>query len=834
MKKIIYSTIALAISTGLSQAYAEEEKNSSDTLEKILITAQKRTTELQKTPVSISTMSGEKIAEAAIPDMGDFALYVPNFSTTPHVIGDIISIRGVQSGILASIEQSVGSFVDGIYRGRGSQSRFSFLDVGMIEVMRGPQSTLFGKNTIGGALNITSAAPTEDFEASISALYEFEHQETETQGYVSGSLTDTLRGRVAVLTRKMDEGWVENTYYNQAEPINDEWASRVSLEWEPNDQLIVKMKYEHGDWDNKGMPFEETQVSEGLALSYQLFGINGETQAGNYTTSMGNNTPAIDYGSIQRFIGDSDESAIRADYQLANGTLTGILGFSSYEFERSFDADLNAFDALGFEEYEDFEQTSFELRFVSEPKDGFDYIVGAYVQSSELNISALSNFNVNPADPDSFAGPAGLTAFVELGPIGMLPDVDGDGAITPTDGVLFVGSIGEFTRLNQLSQDTDSWAIFGQGSYEFNSQWKMTLGLRYGEEDKEASQGVHCSQWDTANILDPTTCPQLGFVLGEFTPHQFNDLSRKEDDVNYNLNLSYQMTDDALFYATISNGNKSGGFNSFSLSANRDEAEFEQEQVVSYEMGAKLSLDNGRAELNIAAFNMAYDDLQAAIFTGSTGFKVENAANATIQGVELDGRWRLTDSLMLRGSLGYINFEFDDYDNAGCTDSQKASINDGFVGWGTFVRPAPGSTGLDGAVAVDLDGDGLTDTCEQNLAGGTNAFTPEFSGSISLEHEAELSDSLYLRTVVDYNYMGEHHTTQDNDPILFQDAYGIANLTLSLADASGEWDIALVARNLFDQEYFVYADDMPLFAGSKQVGWGRPANFGLRFRYKFY
>lgn len=833
MKQFKYNAIFLAYVMASQSALAQETTADIQTLETIEVTAQKRTTNLQETPISISAMSGEKIAEAGIPEMGDFALYIPNFSVTPHVISDIISVRGIQSGILASIEQSVGTFVDGVYRGRGVQSRFSFLDVGMVEVLRGPQSTLFGKNTIGGALNITSAAPTEDFQASVSALYEFEHEETELQGYISGPVSDTFRGRLALMSRTMDKGWIENAYYNEDHPINDEWAGRASFEWDATDDLLIKFKYEHGEWDNDGMPFEETEISPSLAFSYGLFGINGDTETNNFRTTMGNNTPGIDYGSIQHFVGDIDELAIQADYSMKDGVLTAIAGHSSYQFERDFDADFNAFDALGFEEDEDFNQNSLEIRYVANKKNGFEYLVGGFYQTERLNIQALSNFNVDASDPDSFAGPAGLTAFAELAPIGQLPDLDGDGQITPNDGLLLAGTIGQFTRMASLDQNTESWAVFTQGSYDLSEQWKITVGLRYGNETKDGSQGAHCTEWDTTNILDPSTCPPLGFVLGEFTPHQFDDLSRDENDVNYSVNLSYQLDEDTLIYANVANGNKSGGFNSFALSASREEAEFDQEEVVSYEIGSKLTLADGAAELNFAIFDMDYDDLQASIFTGATGFKVENAAEASISGIELDGRWLLSENLMLRGSLGYIDFKFDKYDNAGCTSYQQASLNDGTFGFGTFVKPVPGTTGIEGAIAVDLDGDGLTDTCEQNLAGATNAYTPEWTGAISLEYEKDISSDYYIRSVLDYNYMGDHHTAQDNDRDLFQDAYGLVNFSITLGDSDGNWDVSFLARNLFDEQYRISSGDLPLFSGSKQVAWGRPANYSLRLRVNY-
>ncbi|WP_439134589.1 TonB-dependent receptor [Pseudomaricurvus sp.] len=837
--------LALAVSASAGNIHAQNL-----TLEEVVVTAQKRAESLQDVPISVSAMSGEKLNEAGIPNMGDFSAYIPNFNVTSNAVGDVVSIRGIQSGILASIEQSVGTFVDGIYRGRGTQSRFSFLDVGTVEVLRGPQSTLFGKNTIGGALNITSAKPTNEFEAELSAMYEAENEETELKGYVSGPLTDTLRGRFAFQTRDMDDGWIENTYFDQGEPQMDEAAGRVSLEWDASDDLLVYIKAEHGDWDNKGMPYDQ-QVGD-LAPIYgavvALAGadatlLNADTQAGNGRTTIGNNTSGIDYGAAQTFEGDTSEVALRTDYSMDSGTLTAIAGYSAYEFNRNLDADFNALDGIGFEEYEDFEQKSLELRFVSELGNGFEYITGLYYQDSDLTANAKTNFNVNGADPDSFAGPAALVVInehnqvVNAGGAGIHPGFPST-LMTPADfaaSQAFVGTIGQFTRAAQLQQETESWAAFAQGTWDLTDVLHLTLGVRYGEEDKSASQSVNCAQWDSFNLIDDATCVAtnpLGLVLGEFTPHNFDDLQRDEEDWTYTVNLQWDITSDIMGYATVSTGTKSGGFNNFALTANSDEAEFDQEKVKSWELGAKMTLLDGAAEVNMAIFDMDYSDLQASIFTGSTGFKVENAATATVRGFEMDGRWQATDSIMLRGSMGYVDFEFDEYPVAGCTDTQKQNLNDGVFGWGTFIKPSPG-TSSGNAVAVDLDGDGATDSCEQNLAGGTNAFTPELTASLSLEHEMNLGDSLYLRTVLDANYLDDHHTAQDNDPLVYQDAYTLWNLTVTLGAQDGRWDVAFIGRNLTDEDYITYSNDMPLFAGNQQVAWGREASYGLRGRLRF-
>lgn len=802
-------------------------------LEEIVVTAQKRAESLQDVPISVSAMNGEKLSESGIPNLENFSAYVPNFNVTPSAIGGLISIRGIQSGVLASIEQSVGTFADGVYRGRGAQSAFSFLDVGMIEVLRGPQSTLFGKNTIGGALNITSAAPTEEFEGQISATYEVEHEETETQGYVSGPLSDTVRGRFAFQTRDRNDGWVENTYYDQGEPQIEDAAGRVSLEWDATEDLLVKFKYEHGDWENKGgIGYEQHILTPGFAAALNAMG--ADTKAENGKTTIGNNTPGIDYGATQTNEGDSDEAALRVDYNTTHGTLTAIAGFSQYSFERNLDADFSALDGIGFEEYEDYEQNSLEVRFVSDLGEGFEFITGLYYQDSELSYKGKTNFNLDSSDPDSFGGVAIGAIQQEANILGNpillgLLDADSSGDIDATEASVIVDAIGQFTRYNTIDQESESWAAFAQGTWDLSDTVRLTLGVRYGEEEKEAKQGVNCADWDTTTVNNgAANCNAFSHLLAEFEPHQFNDLQRDEEHWTYTANVQWDVTSDIMVYTTVSNGVKAGGFNSFALTTNADEAEFDEEKVKSFEIGAKMSLLDGRAELNVAAFDMEYDDLQATIFTGATGFKVENAASASIQGLEMDGRWKLTESVMLHASVGYVDFEYDEYKVAGCTAAQRAAL--GFAG--LFTKPAPGTT-AGTATAVGTNAFGQAATCEQDLSGGVSAYTPKLSASLSLEHEMDLGNNLYFRTVLDANFKDDHHTTEDNDPLVYQDAYTQWNLALTLGAQDDTWDVALIGRNITDEKFITYSNDTPLFAGSHQVGWGREANYAIRGRLKF-
>lgn len=361
--------IGVVLCTGAAQVFAE-----SFALEEIVITAQKREESLMDVPVSVSAIGGEKIKSAGIQNFEHMSAYVPNFTVQKDPIGDKINIRGIQSGNNAGLEQSVATFVDGLYRGRGTQSRFAFLDVSMVEVLRGPQGTLFGKNTIGGALNIRSAKPTEEFEAQLSAQYNVDFDETELQGAVSGSLTDGLRARLAIMDRQMDEGWVRNEFDGEDVGQTDETAGRISLEWDASENMLVSLKYEYGKWDNLGQPWELITVG---ALAG--FGEQGNT---DYSTNMTNSpdwlesllgpgsagdTSAIDFGNNALFEGDLGEFGLTVEHYMDSGsTVTMILGHSEYRFDRFLDADFNPAPVARFDDGEEFDQKSFELRLASD------------------------------------------------------------------------------------------------------------------------------------------------------------------------------------------------------------------------------------------------------------------------------------------------------------------------------------------------------------------------------------------------------------------------------------------------------------------------------------
>ncbi len=829
------SAVIASISSFSSYTSAE-----SFALEEIVVTAQKRAESLQDVPISVSALSGDKIADAGIQRFEDAATYVPNFSITKEAIGDKISIRGIGSGNNAGFEQSVGTFVDGIYRGRNVQSRFAFLDVGMLEVLRGPQGTLFGKNTVAGALNITSAKPTEEFEGQIKARHNVNHDETEFTGYVSGALSDTVRGRFAFMKRDLDEGWVQNAAYDDDIPFSDEWAGRASIEWDLSENTLVSFKYEHGDWDLEGGPWEISKAGP-LALVGVSDNVDGKTDHGQSGSVLGSGDPVIDAGNNYVFKGDLDEYALTVEHQIDGVVVTAIAGYSEYEFERGLDADYSPLSIVGFFDDEEFEQKSFELRIASDTGGALEYIAGLYWQEADMTTDGLSQISL----PDTYtllsAGCGGATvatstSAAQASSCNQQAQVDaltGGGA-----------AVGDFSalpgvaRYAQLEQNTETLAAFTQLTWNIQEDLRATLGLRYTQEEKEAKQTVSAVDYAKGNRSVLATGGQAfasqGFL--EFNPHAYDedDLNRDENSFTWSLNLQYDVTEDMMAYVSASTGFKAGGFNSFYMgngplaavnpgTDNPDDAEFEEEEVITYEIGSKMTLLDGAAELNFAYFYTEYDDLQVSLFSGNTTFEVQNAAEATTQGIEIDGRWQASENLMLSGSFGWIDFEYGSFENQACTSEQ-------FVAFRESVYQSTGGAGS--GTYTSNNGD-CAAAGTNNLKGEPSAFTPEYSATLSANYTQVLS-GFTVNYGVDVIWRDDMYVQDDLDPFLESDSVTKVNAIVRLTPDSDTWEVAFIGNNITNETNDInWGNDTPLVTGAREVSTLPGATYAISGTLKF-
>ena len=744
--KPLYSAALAAtlLSSGMAQAQQ---------LEEVVVTAQKRVESLQDVPISITAVSGDKMSEAGVFKIEDLQTFTPNLSMTETGISTQIYIRGIGTGNNQGFEQSVGQYVDGVYYGRQQLLRMPFLDLERVEVLRGPQSILFGKNSIAGALNMTTAKPTDELEGRVSANYSPDGDITEFTGMISGPLTDTLAGRLVV--RKYDEdGWMDNTTKGEDELERDDTAVRVALRWDATDALIVDFKAEYDEFNAKGRQIEIVQDDPALAdgplpgFNFgQILGLFGYPDA--IAETRQNNKRQVD--TLDESENEVQNYTLNLDYALGDLTLTSVTGYVTYEFEESNDLDFvgaPVFEGLGEEEYDQFSQ---EIRLVSPGGETVDWIAGAFYQTSELD------YNDNIVIFDNSV--LGLVSSA------LTPILDTNAARTYT-------------------ADSDLWAVFAQGTWNMTDTFRITAGGRYTSEDKDATREINILDNDTGDI---TTNPAAPFVFaGAFaidseqtTGHNLKG-SRDESVFTPLINAQWDVTADTMLYASWSTGFKSGGFDA---RANIVESwEFEEEEATTYEIGAKNLFLDGSLELNAALYLTDYDDLQTAQFDGTLGFTVGNAKETRVWGVEVDGRWAITDNLTASYGLAYLDHEFKDFDNGNC-----------------YNRQVP-----DGAV---VNGVALCD-----YTGKSGQYTPEWTGNFTLEHVLPIGSTMDLRSAFDLSYVDEQNTHVNLDPQWEVDSLTKMNFRMGLYHDN--WDVALLVQNLSDEQQYTYVGNTPLSGSS--------------------
>jgi outer membrane receptor protein involved in Fe transport len=675
----------------------------------------------------------------------ELAPTMPGLFVNEGVGLDSMHIRGVGSGINFGFEQMVGQVIDGFFYGRSRFSRVQFLDIERVEILKGPQGALIGKNTSAGVINITSAGPTEEFTAWIMPTYEFEGDEgTTVEGAISGPLSDTLKGRFAYRYDDRD-GYVENTTSGQGEPAIDDWSGRTTLLWEPSGTIDITARWMRGRFDRNGKTDQLSQCNAFMLGFLAANGVTGEDCTANLTTSVLATKNGV--GNFNNSTTTLDTVGVTINWDLGGHTLTSLTGYAQYEYSDEIEGDRSPVEFFSVTMSEDYEQWSQELRLASSLAGRVDYVAGLFYQHTEQ----VTDFGIN------------------LNMASML------GAPSP------VG----FSTLTITDQKVDSVAVFGQATWHLSDEWGVTLGGRFTSEDKEASQQEFPVLLYTRT---PMTVPPPG--LPPLNSHNIAQ-NRTEDNFSPMFDLQWTPNDDIMIYGSIRRGFKGGGFDHM-LDASQadadDQFQFEDEDVTAYEIGAKLTLADGAAQLNLASFRNEFEDMQVSALvntlSGIAVFNVGNAASATTQGFEIDARWRPSKNLTLFGAMAYLDAEYNQYDGAACYAGQ--TVAQGCV---------------NGVQAMD---------------GKTLPYASEWAGVANAEYVWSLPGDLALIGFVQAVYASEYSLVPNLDPNSWQESNWKYDARLTLTNlASNKWDLSLVGRNLGDEITSSHGDEMPfIFVGS--------------------
>ena len=812
---IVMTVLALVFSTTSFADESLEENDLGDNnskaifLEEMVVTAQKREESLQDVPISVSTITGESIQAESIRELEELTFKTPNVTISETALGDKVFIRGIGSGVNPGFEQSVGTFIDGIYHGRGTQSRNQFLDIERIEVLRGPQSIFLGRNAIAGAFNITTHKPTFKVEGYVTTLFEPEHGEYNVEFVQSGPITDTLALRGAGKFSGID-GWVHNEAFNEDEPNEDNEVGRLTALWIPNEVFDATAKIEVGSFEVTGRSLQnikcppDANASAGAcALTLGFFpafddefdenkNIGGIPQSFvNVTTAAGAPPPNNILGLQDKTDLDTRNFTLTLNYDLYDHTITSVTGFSGFDNDNFSDFDRSPLPLLSGRLSEEFDQFSQELRITSPIGGRFDYLAGIYYQSSDLDFSTHAPFYLAPP---FFTTPTIATVNADH------------------------------------KQEEESIAAFFSLTWNVTDTIRLTFGGRYTNVDKKLSriQSFEDNAPGVTTICNAVLAGITGCIIG--TPLAFTaasppigtgfgwrdgalNLSRSDNDFTPAFNIQWDVSEDILTYFSYTQGFKAGGFDAGNLRLDSVDGQFEPETVDVYEIGAKTYWLNNRLLVNLAIFRSEYDNLQVSTFDGGVNFLVNNAASSITQGIELESRMAVTENLNIGFSFSWLDAFWDEFKNAQCTSAQFTAAQ-----VGNFSKC---SVNADGFLVQDLSGQDLL-------------MAPEFSGHFFAEYTRPLQHNLKFTTQLNVSFEDDFFLDADNDPNLVQEAYAKVGARISLGDQDDAWEIAIVGKNLNDELTTHHGADQPLSsAGSFFKFTDRPRSIALQATYRW-
>jgi iron complex outermembrane receptor protein len=738
-------------------------------LEEVIVTAQKRTQSVQDIPLTVTAISESVLQDAGISNVADMTKLVPqlNIYRVASPAQASITIRGAGTGVAdPTLEPSVGVYVDNVFMPRSIFGLSDLVDVDRIEVLMGPQGTLYGKNTNAGVIAVYTKGAPEELEGMVE-ITAGEDSLFEGKFSLGGTITDTVGYRLAGIKRERD-GLVENLQNGNDELDElDSQAFRGQLFWDATDALSFRLiGYASNREGSMGDPTRVMDPTSAMVTGFGPFppvtNVSGPKDRKATVNQPNDGKLETSGGSLQ------------FDYEMSNGlTLTSITGYQEWEqSDVVADTDGTWNDSLTVNDRMEEDSYSQELRLTSPGGETLDWLVGGFWFKSDLDRGSDNRNEVY-----SWYGfdPFMNNAPVDLGIPGVAPmTITADG-----DDVLWANEY-----------ETESIAVFAQATWNISDRTSITAGLRYGEEEKDFN--MHVSVYDRNNTLltggsllglpgytpwEGGLIPTLasgglnqalgGAAMGDFdqgTVERKSDLD--EDDVTGMLSLNH-FIGDAMLYATVSTGSKSGGFNGSFGPASAENREFDTEDTINYEVGAKIDgLLGGRARLNIAAFYTKYEDFQAVSFDPATvSFIVLNAGEQVTQGIDLAASFAVTENLTLDGKISYLDAEYEDFEGANCNPTS-----------------------------------GLPATCD--LSGETMEYAPDWAGAVSANYIKPFDggSEVYARLALDFKTDHLVDPTraayaEDQNYELWDGRIGWRN---------DNWDLSVWGKNLTDEEYFLY------------------------------
>ncbi|TEG15953.1 TonB-dependent receptor [Pseudomonas aeruginosa] len=731
-------------------------------LGKVTVTARRREEDSQKVPTPITVLGGETLEAQRISRVQDLQQVLPSVNVAYiHARQSSVAVRGIGNNPASDgLEGSAGIYLDNVYLGRPGMAVFDLLDIEQLELLRGPQGTLFGKNTTAGVLNISTRAPTFTAERTVE-VSGGQDGYFQGRGTVSGPLGETLAGRLSAY-RTRDDGYIKNIHDDNYLNGGERQGARGQLLFEPNEDFSLRWIADYNEEDS----------SNGSMVVYGAAGRFWQRAALVGASPLRDpQRRKVNINGRQHVSVHQGGSSLEANWNLAGGyRLTSISAYRYWHFTPANDEQLNvsAINDTGVEVHD--RQFSQEIRLASPTGGAFDYVVGAYAFRQNL----------------------GNKTFTSYGPLADLYLLGANlGALNDT-----------YSKANGKIE-TDSFALFAQGTWHLTERLDFTAGLRGTYEEKNAKV-------ERFAPLGGAAVGGVGAAVrnGQLGAYDSGDLSQYNFAPSALLSLSYQFSDDLLGYASLSHGEKSGGVNlavGSAPSAGADSLLVGPERANDAELGLKSTLFDRRLLLNANLFWTGIHGYQATTLyqaPGSTQLVqvLANAGSVRSRGLEFEAT-----ALPLRGLT--LNF------NGSYNDVTYLSFKDAPCPAEVSTRPgAPSSCDLTGQRVV-----------------GASKWIANLNG----EYQWRLDDRFQPYVSASYAYRSAAEGTLDNSDLSKIDGYALVNLAAGLRSdlGDGQLDTSVWLKNAFDKDYYLSA--FASINGSYTASVGQPRTLGVSLRYDF-
>lgn len=798
MNKIFtLSTVACAISTILSVQAAE--------IEVIKVTATKRVENMQQVPVSVSAISADALKSLKIRDTTEIASQVPNMQiSTPA--GDsypIISIRGISMDDF-SLNQSasVAIYVDEVYKGNPALQSVQLFDMERIEVLRGPQGTLFGKNTTGGLVNFITKRPSFD-TAGYATFGIGNNNRKEFKGAFETELHEELAVRFAGTYTEMD-GWKKNLHPNSADSNGiDEWGARASFNYVPNDDVDVLLKISA----SKAEPYNYAYTAiptaglggQGQGL-YELF--NGSSPTDSLPPAYGvtppTGAPQTSYNPTSVEYDETSEDTL-AKRTIENAAVAlninwdvndeySITSITSYdEGEITIpegDGTPNQIHSVTF--YGDVEQFTQDFRLTSNFDGDFNFIAGVFISQEEVqapsSLVLYQDLDLNvdgKLDWTDCYDPIAAAYQVEMTPSGQAV-FDYLNVAAPG---LYESLAGLGCQLkNDYTQEKESLGFYFDASYAFNDTTTVRFGARSTNDNIKLKNFTANYFGSDGELVLPTITQNTGDPATDIATDEIDDT-----EWSGKVSVDHILSSGDMVYISYNRGYRSGAFNGQAFNGPSEIEPVAPEIIDAFEAGFKAEFFARQLRINGAAFYYDYSDQQFLNIDPDTAAQtLHNIASSEIKGLEFDVTAALSDDLTLRAGFGYLD----------------ATAKEGIV------------SGVD-------------------ISGNTLSQSPELNANVSLDYYTSLNDSGSIQWHLDSNWVDKQYFDIGNTEATSQDSYALVNARVTWSSPDETYQLALWGKNLTDEEFITKAFDVTGLAGGIIAHTGQPMSFGAELTVSF-